>query len=59
MTEQEIRQIQNEVFTKLVIDMLKQQRTDGVPVAEYCLDMYEVTKLTAEKVKQIISEQRK
>jgi hypothetical protein len=58
MTEAEIRQIQNEVFTKLVIDLLKQQRTDGVPVNEYCLDMYEVSRLTAEKVKKILLEQK-
>lgn len=54
MTEAEIRQIQNEVFTKLVIDLLKEQRTNGVAVDKYCLDMYEVTRLTAERVKMII-----
>jgi hypothetical protein len=59
MTEKEIIQIQNEVFTNLVIDLLKQQRANGVPVGEYCLDKYEVDRLTAEKVKQIMSENRK
>ena len=58
MTETDIRQIQNEVFTKLVIDLLKQQRTDGVAVDKYCLDKYEVDRLTAEKVKAILSERR-
>lgn len=58
MTETDIRQIQNEVFTKLVIDLLKQQRTDGVAVDKYCLDKYEVDKLTAEKVKALLSERR-
>ncbi len=56
MTEAELRQIQNEVFTKLVIDLLKDQRANGVPVGEYCLDKYEVDRLTAEKVKKLISE---
>lgn len=56
MTDKEIVQIQNEVFTKLVIDLLKQQRTDGRKPDEYLLDKYEVDQLTKEKVKALISE---
>lgn len=58
MTEVEIMQIQNEIFTKLVIDTLKQQRTDGVPVGDYLLDKYEIDKLTAERLKKMLAEER-
>ncbi|MEI6316376.1 MAG: hypothetical protein WCO65_01455 [bacterium] len=57
MTEVEIIQIQNEIFTKLVIDLLKEQRTNGVSVGNYLLDKYEVDRLTKEKLKKILSEQ--
>ena len=59
MTEAEIIHIQNEIFTKLVIDTLKQQRTDGVPVKDYLLDKYEIDRLTKEKLKKILSENTK
>ncbi len=57
MTENEIIQIENEIFTKLVIDLLKQQRTDGIK--EFCLDKYEVDRQTKERLKKLLSEQRK
>lgn len=56
MTEKEIIQIENEIFTKLVIDTLKQQRTDGVAIKDYLLDKYEVDRLTKERLKKILSE---
>ncbi|MBL7837025.1 MAG: hypothetical protein JNM67_05885 [Bacteroidetes bacterium] len=56
MTEQEIIQIQNEVYTKIVMDEFKRQRAEGVK--EYLLDKYEIDKLTKEKIKQILSEGR-
>ena len=59
MTEKEIIQIQNEIFTKLVIDTLKQQRTDGVAIKDYLLDKYEIDRITNERLKKIISENRK
>jgi len=57
MTEKEIIQIENEVFTRLVIDLLKQQRAQGI--TDFCLDKYEVDKETKERVRKIISEGRK
>ena len=54
MTETEIIQIQNEIFTKLVIDLLKDQRAKGIK--DFCLDKYEVDRLTKEKLKKILSE---
>ena len=57
MTAAEIIRIQNEIFTKLVIDLLKQQRTDGVAPGDYLLDKYEVDRITKEKLKKILSEQ--
>jgi len=58
MTEKEIIQIENEIFTKLVIDLLKQQRTDGVQPKNYLLDKYEVDRITKERLKKILSEQK-
>ncbi len=54
MTEGEIIRIQNEVFTKLVIDLLKKQRADGI--TEFLLDKYEVDNETAARVKKILRE---
>ena len=59
MTEKEIIQIENEIFTKLVIDTLKQQRTDGVAIKDYLLDKYEIDRITKERLKKILSEQKK
>jgi len=59
MTEREIIQIENEIFTKLVIDTLRQQRTDGVPMDQYLLDRYEVERETKERLKRILGEMRK
>lgn len=59
MTEKEIIQIENEIFTKLVIDLLKQQRTDGVQPKDYLLDKYEVDRITKERLKKILSEQKR
>lgn len=54
MTEKEIIQVENEVFTKLVIDMLKQQRAEGI--TEFLLDKYTVDKETRERVRKILGE---
>ena len=57
MTDTKIVQIQNEIFTKLVIDMLKQQRADGIK--DFCLDKYTVDAEVKERLKKILSEDRK
>lgn len=54
MTPEEIIQIENEVFTKLVIDMLKQQRAEGK--TEFLLDKYEVEKITKERLRKLLQE---
>ena len=56
MTEKEIIQIENEVFTKIVMDEFKKQRAEGVK--EYCLDKYEIDKRTKEKLTKILKENR-
>lgn len=56
MTETEIIQIQNEIFTKLVIDTLKEQRNKGIK--DFLLDKYEIDRITKERLKKILSEQR-
>lgn len=54
MTEADIRQMENEVFTKLVIDTLKQQRADGK--TEFLLDKYEIDKTVQERLRKLLSE---
>lgn len=54
MTEQEIIQIQNEVYTKIIMDEFRRQRAEGVK--EYLLDKYEMDRLTKERLKQILGE---
>lgn len=57
MTDTEITLIQNQIYTKLVIDLLKQQRADGIK--EFLLDKYEVDKMTKERLKKVLGEQQK
>ncbi len=56
MTETEIIQIENEIFTKLVIDLLKQQRAEGKK--EFLLDKFEVDKITKERLKKFLVAER-
>jgi|GEM_PF-5976760 len=54
MSPEELTQIENEIFTKLVIDMLKQQRTEGK--TDFLLDKFEVDKITKERLKKMVLE---
>ncbi len=54
MTIGELTQWENEIFTKLVIDLLKQQRAEGKK--EFLLDKYEVDRLTKERLKTLLEE---
>jgi len=54
MTEKEIIQIENEIYTKIVMDEFRRQKAEGV--TEYLLDKYEMDRLTKEKLKNILSE---
>ena len=56
MTPEEITQIQNEVFTKIVMDELKRQKAAGTKIEDYILDKYEIDKQTTLKLKQMLSE---
>lgn len=53
MTVEEITQIENEIFTKLVIDLLKQQRAEGKK--DFLLDKFKVDELTKERLKAFLS----
>ncbi len=57
MTTEELTQWENEIFTKLVIDLLKQQRAEGKK--EFLLDKYEVDSLTKERLRMLLSESSK
>ena len=59
MKAEEIVQIQNEIFTKVVIDALQAQKVAGKAIKDYVIDKYEVDRLTAERLKKILSEERK
>jgi hypothetical protein len=52
MTDAEVKQMENEVFTKLVIDLLKQQKAEGKK--EFLLDKYEVDRETKERLIQVL-----
>lgn len=54
MTEKEIIQIENEIYTKIVMDEFRKQKASGVK--EYVLDKYEMDRLTKERLKKILSE---
>ncbi len=56
MTDAEIIQIQNEVYTRIVIEELQKQKIAGKPIIEYVLDKYEIDRLTKERLKKILSE---
>ena len=53
MTPDNIMQIQNEVYTKIVMDELQRQKKAGTKIGDYLLDKYEIDKKTAERLKQI------
>lgn len=54
MSPADFTQWENEVFTKLVIDLLKQQRAEGKK--DFLLDKYEVDRLTKERLTALIKE---
>ena len=54
MTIDDLKQWENEIFTKLVIDLLKQQRAEGKK--EFLLDKYEVDKLTKKRLRALLGE---
>lgn len=54
MTEKDIIQIQNEIYTKIIMDEFRKQKAAGV--TEYLVDKYEMDKLTAERLKKVLSE---
>lgn len=56
MTSTDLIQWENEIFTKLVIDLLKQQRAEGKK--EFLLDKYEVDRITKERLKKLLVESK-
>jgi anti-sigma factor ChrR (cupin superfamily) len=58
MKPEELIQIQNEVFTKIIMDELKRQKAAGTAIGDYLLDKYEIDKQTAGMVKKIVSQEK-
>lgn len=57
MTEKEIIQIENEIFTQLVIELLREQKASGIKESkDFLLDKYEVERLTKERLKKALLE---
>ena len=57
MTEKEIIQIENEIYTKLVMDEFKRQRAEGIK--DYLLDKYQIDKETKDRLKKMLDEMKK
>ncbi len=58
MSPDKIIQYQNEVYTKIIMDELKRQKAAGTAIGDYILDKYEIDKLTADKLKQILAQEK-
>lgn len=59
MTEDEVTRIENEVFTKIIMDELQRQKKAGTAIGDYVLDKYEIDQLTKERLKKMLNEQKK
>ena len=55
MTEVEILQIQNEIFTNLVIEELSRQRDNGKKKGEFLLDKVEIEIETKNRLKRFMA----
>lgn len=58
MSPDNIIQIQNEVFTKIIMDELQRQKKAGTAIGDYLLDKYEIDSQTAERLKQVLSQEK-
>lgn len=58
MKEVEIIQIQNEIYTKIVIEELQKQKVAGKAITDYVLDKYEIDQLTKERLKQYMTSEK-
>lgn len=56
MQVEQIIKIENEIFTQLVIEKLKEQRANGI--TEFLLDKSEIDKITSERLRKIILENK-
>lgn len=52
----QIIQIENEIFTQLVIELLKKQKASGIK--DFLLNKSEVEKITSERLRRIILENK-
>ncbi len=57
MTAEEIVLIQNQVYTQILLEEFKRQRKAGaIEPADFLIDKYEIDKLTADRLKQMLTE---
>ena len=58
MKIEELTLIENQIYTQLLLEEFKKQRKAGaVNPADFLIDKYEIDKLTADKLKKILTEQ--
>lgn len=58
MSPDKLSQFQNEIFTKIIMDELQRQKKAGTKIGDYLLDKYEIDKLTAERLKWVLSQEK-
>jgi hypothetical protein len=58
MSPEKLTQYQNEIYTKIIMDELQRQKKAGTAIGDYLLDKYEIDRLTAERLKQLILQEK-
>jgi hypothetical protein len=57
MTAQELSLIENQVYTKILIEEFRKQRKEGIiDEKDFLIDKYAIDKLTNEKLRKVLEE---
>lgn len=58
MSPEKITQLQNEAYTKIIMDELRRQKAAGTAITDYLLDKYDIDRRTAERLKELIAQEK-
>jgi hypothetical protein len=59
MTQEELKLIENQIYTALLLEEFKRQRKDGaIHNADFLIDKYTIDKKTAEELRKYLSEHK-
>jgi len=59
MNADEITLIENQIYTQILLDEFKKQRKEGaIAPSDFLIDKYQIDKLTTEKLKKILAENK-